>query len=699
MRDIVAKYGPGGFRTERSLYVKIADVKNMGEERDTYVAVLVDDVHRARTPTVYKSASPLFSQEYDMDLENEAEVLTIQLKPHVVKKKEGEVIGTVNIRIGELAGGAVVEKWFPLSTSENFFATAVPPNLQAPAGTNSLAHSPSGGALNPMNPSSDANNGEASNQQTNTDNAANGNGGAAAGAVSASGQAVPPASHSPVPAMTPVGSSSTLNIGNNNNNAAPAAGESSGEIRIAIQYSSVTVLADDSYDNLFRLLLKDKMAATVLLSQASAKKEKVVADCLVKAFEARKTGAHYIKTIVQADIDSTANPNIIFRGNTVATKSVDTYMRLVGQPYLSAVLGSIINEIFQGKKPCEVDVQRLTKERAPEKVAEKNMANLLSYCKRIFEAIASSFNRCPAAFRNIFEYIQDAVVKKFPGEDVIRYTAPGGFIFLRFFCPALLGPKLFNLANDHPPENIARDLTLIAKTIQNLANLVPFGQKEPYMEGVNPFIAEYSPQMKAFLDTLCSPPKEAIDEISSKVSLNFGKEMARIHAHLSSSLPTITDNIHARSDPPELVSILEETKAVLAQLNTELANFPSAALAASSAAAVGASSSSNSGAALLVTPSGGIGGALVSATSVSSSSSASLARPVSPLPSPTVPRAGGTSTPPIPAAAATQSPEESSAAITETMLLKRKLHHLQFIQEQQAKLAQLEKALSSPQSS
>lgn len=711
MKDIVAKYGPGGFRTERSLYVKVADAKNLGEERDVYATILVDGIHRARTPTVFKSSAPLFSQEYDMDLENEAEVLTIQLKPHVTKKKEGEFLGCVNIRVAELISGAVVEKWFPLSSQENYFASA--------AVASSAAISPAPSGLNIASGSS---------------------------------------SSAPEGSMVSGGSSSSsINV-----TTAANASDSSivGEIRIAIQYSSVTVLADDSYDNLFRLLLKEKMAATVMLSQASAKKEKVVADCLVKAFEARKTGAHYIKTIVQAEIEATPSPNIIFRGNTVATKSVDSYMRLVGQPYLNSVLGPIIQEIYQGRKSCEVDVQRLTKERAPEKVVEKNLQNLLSFCKRIFEAIASSFNRCPAAFRNIFEYIQESVMKRFPGDDVIRYTAPGGFIFLRFFCPALLGPKLFSLAADHPPENIARDLTLIAKTIQNLANLVPFGQKEPYMEGVNSFIADYTPQMKAFLDTLCSPPKEAIDEISSKVALNFGKEVARIHAHLSSSLPTITDNVHIKGDLPESVAILEEINSVLAKLNEELANFPSALAsqtAAAAAAAAALASASN-----LQIPGGrgsspapspataragsgvmsgqGVGGgshgslgslgshvSLGSHGSMShgSGSSPSLVANAHSSPSLSSPGApgGGSSTNssanPSPSASFSSTghalgqgvhssslpsnqhipslgplPEESAAAQTEAMLLRRKLHHIQFIQEQQTKLLQLEKALS-----
>lgn len=46
---------------------------------------------------------------------------------------------------------------------------------------------------------------------------------------------------------------------------------------------------------------------------------------------------------------------------------------------------------------------------------------------------------------------------------------------------------------------------MIAKIIQNIANDVEFGKKEPFMEPFNPTIAEYKPMYQAFLRNLvCS---------------------------------------------------------------------------------------------------------------------------------------------------------------------------------------------------
>lgn len=43
---------------------------------------------------------------------------------------------------------------------------------------------------------------------------------------------------------------------------------------------------------------------------------------------------------------------------------------------------------------------------------------------------------------------------------------------------------------------------MIAKCLQNLANLIEFGGKEPYMEVVNPFILKNKERMITFLDML-----------------------------------------------------------------------------------------------------------------------------------------------------------------------------------------------------
>ena len=63
---------------------------------------------------------------------------------------------------------------------------------------------------------------------------------------------------------------------------------------------------------------------------------------------------------------------------------------------------------------------------------------------------------------------------------------------------------------------------MIAKCLQNLANLVEFGGKEPYMEVVNPFILKNKERMVVFLDHLSSVrDKPYPDEDRVKVSQQY----------------------------------------------------------------------------------------------------------------------------------------------------------------------------------
>ena len=70
---------------------------------------------------------------------------------------------------------------------------------------------------------------------------------------------------------------------------------------------------------------------------------------------------------------------------------------------------------------------------------------------------------------------------------------------------------------------------MIAKCLQNLANLVEFGGKEPYMEVVNPFILKNKERMVVFLDHLSSVrDKPYPDEDRVKVRQDRGRHSPQL---------------------------------------------------------------------------------------------------------------------------------------------------------------------------
>ena len=75
-----------------------------------------------------------------------------------------------------------------------------------------------------------------------------------------------------------------------------------------------------------------------------------------------------------------------------------------------------------------------------------------------------------------------------------------------------------------------RSLVMIAKCLQNLANLVEFGGKEPYMEVVNPFILKNKERMVVFLDHLSSVrDKPYPDEDRVKVDIAVVDQDVRMY--------------------------------------------------------------------------------------------------------------------------------------------------------------------------
>ena len=93
-------------------------------------------------------------------------------------------------------------------------------------------------------------------------------------------------------------------------------------------------------------------------------------------------------------------------------------------------------------------------------------------------------------------HIWEVVEDRFPDS---RHSAVGSFIFLRFFCPAVVSPESIDLEISPDNRDIRRALVLITKVIQNLANNMVFGSKEPHMKVLNPFLSENIKQVTKFL--------------------------------------------------------------------------------------------------------------------------------------------------------------------------------------------------------
>lgn len=246
-----------------------------------------------------------------------------------------------------------------------------------------------------------------------------------------------------------------------------------GSLRLNLVYTYDHVFPLATYDGLMNLLLESVDQRPITTSAVSILGEVVscktdVAEPLVRLFTYTGQIAAIIKTLADHEISNLTDPTTIFRGNTLVSKMMDEAMRLSGLHYLHNTLRPVMEQIIQEKKPCEIDPTKVKDKSA----VDYNLINLQEYVERVFDAITKSAVKCPAVLCQIFHDLRECAAKHFPYNREVRYSVVSGFIFLRFFAAAILGPKLFDLTTEPVDFQTSRTLTLISKTIQSLGNLV-----------------------------------------------------------------------------------------------------------------------------------------------------------------------------------------------------------------------------------
>lgn len=139
---------------------------------------------------------------------------------------------------------------------------------------------------------------------------------------------------------------------------------------------------------------------------------------------------------------------------------MDELMKIVGIRYLHETLRSTIEQVYLSKvlcplivcsfdqvlnehKTCEIDQSRLKDGES----LNANMSNLKIYISSAFRSITSSALRCPQLMCEVFTVLKELAIKYFPESREVCYYVISGFVFLRFFAPAILNPKLFEITD------------------------------------------------------------------------------------------------------------------------------------------------------------------------------------------------------------------------------------------------------------
>lgn len=260
-----------------------------------------------------------------------------------------------------------------------------------------------------------------------------------------------------------------------------------GQALVRLSMTETVVLMDEEYKELSALLHNFSNSLTTQIAQVLGPELKQLSDILLDIFQSSGSATEWINNLIEEEIDgvfkdapqsrirysgrvhsndsyesakqyesaeqrqlvlrefsrsATMEANLLFRGNSLVTKALDAHMRRLGSQYLEETLGSRLRTIVERDPDCEVDPVRV---RAPEQL-ERNWSNLINLTSAIWRSISASAANCPPGLRLLFKHIRSCAEDRY-GEFIrtVKYTSVSGFLFLRFFCPAILNPKLFGL--------------------------------------------------------------------------------------------------------------------------------------------------------------------------------------------------------------------------------------------------------------
>ncbi|KAJ6232602.1 ras gtpase-activating protein [Anaeramoeba flamelloides] len=242
-----------------------------------------------------------------------------------------------------------------------------------------------------------------------------------------------------------------------------------------------------------------KLIKTILDVSPVIEYDKILAEftCI---WERKNISIQILEYLIQQEIESQKVITELFRSNSTPNKVIGHFTKLIGIDYLQGILNETILEIVNHEKSFEITERKLQLQNLSGDLLE-NQKRLSDYTTKTLDIILDSFYQIPLKIREISNIIWKHTQAKFPEA---KYVVIAGFFFLKFVSPLLsMADKSGLIVGIQIKPQARRSLILISKAIQNIANGVPFKEKD--MSFLNHLVFDYHHKIQQFMDSLIEP--------------------------------------------------------------------------------------------------------------------------------------------------------------------------------------------------